>query len=182
MLLFSLRLPPNEENKTHIRTNGSSLTIPRKTILPGLYIFQLSVSLPDLEASTKYYSYLTIQRPPLIVLIKGGSGRSVPWNEPFTLDASSTTDPLWPTTDHLKYEWSCKQKKNPESKGGCFGGGELLSKYEENKAKFREKLLVESITYQFTVKVSSDKGGKTVGYYMQEIRGIPGYPPVLSLK
>lgn len=181
MSLFSLN--SNQKDKTHIRTNQSSLSIPRKTILPGLYIFQLSVSLPDLEASAKYYAYLKIQRPPLIVLIKGGSARSVPWNERFILDARSTIDPLWPLTDHLKYEWSCKQKETPDGKGGCFGGGILLYKYsDENKAEFRAKLLVEKFTYQFTVKVSTDKGGSTVGHYTQEIRGIPGHPPVLGLR
>lgn len=167
---------------SEIRTNQSSLTIPRNALKPGLYIFQLSCAFPAMEASTKYIVYLKIQRPPLVVIIAGGNARSVAWNKPFTLDASVTKDPVTGSSDELEYEWYCRWKERSNI-GGCFGYGEKLSEFtDKKKVQFREKLLYEKSTYQFTVTVSTEKWGYTSGSYTQEIRAIPGNPPEISLR
>ena len=88
-------------------------------------------------------------------------------------------DPLTGDNKDLSFEWRCKLKDKQDS-GGCFGGGELLSARKgQRKPVFREKLLLEGITYEFTVKVSD---GETSGEFTQEINAIPGKPPILKFR
>lgn len=146
---------------------------------PRLYIFQLNATLQDKDLSSQHIVYVRIKRPPLIVGIEGGSARSVQWNKKFILNADITMDPLTGNNEGLSFEWRCNQKDNPES-GGCFGGGELLSaRKDERKPEFRERLLLEGITYKFTVNVSDRE---TFGTFTQEINAIPGEPPILKLR
>lgn len=79
----------------------------------------------------------------------------------------------------LVFKWRCKLKEI-STPGGCFGGGEELSARKGyDKTKFREKRLLETYTYQFTVEVSDDERS---GNYTQEIKAIPGKPPILQLR
>ena len=129
--------------------------------------------------SSQHIVYVKIKRPPLIVRIEGGSARSVQWRKKFTLNANITIDPLTGNNEHLSFEWRCRLKDKQES-GGCFGGGELLSARKGEKIpEFREKLLLEGITYEFTVKVSDTE---TSGKFTQEINAIPGKPPILKFR
>ena len=145
---------------------------------PALYIFQLNA---EFEGGTSQnIRYVRIKRPPLIVEIEGGSARSIPWNKEFVLNASKSVDPLTGRNDGLLFEWECIKKGMEQDRGGCFGAGkELSEKKNKRSAQFREKLLLEGITYEFTVKVSD---GKEVGTFTQEINAIPGKPPLLKLR
>ena len=129
--------------------------------------------------TSQHIVYVRIKRPPLTVGIEGGSARSIQWKKKFTLNADISKDPLTGNNKNLFFEWWCKQKNIQESRG-CFGGGELLSaRKNERKTEFREKLLLEGITYLFTVNVSD---GNTFGTFTQEINAIPGEPPILKLR
>ncbi len=146
---------------------------------PALYIFELSAKFND--ATSQHIVYVRIKRPPLIVEIEGGSARSIAWNKKFTLNANKSVDPLTGGNKELTFEWRCK-KKGIEEKGGCFGAGEILSERKnERSTEFREKLLLEGVTYQFTVTVSDDKTSIS-GTSTQEINAIPGKPPLLKLR
>ena len=148
-------------------------------LYPALYIFQLNAKFQDINATSQHIVYVKIKRPPLIVEIEGGSGRSVPWNKKFSVNANISKDPLSGNNNGLSFTWRCK-KKGHHDRGGCFGAGEeLTDKQNERKPEFREKILLEGITYQFTVKVSH---GETFGTYTQEINAIPGKPPELKLR
>ena len=129
--------------------------------------------------SSQHILYVKIGRPPLIVGIEGGSARSVQWSKEFTLNADISMDPLKGHNKDLSFEWRCKIKKRQES-GGCFGNGELLSARKgQKKPVFRKKLLLEGITYEFTVNVSDRE---TSGTFTQAINAIPGKPPILKLR
>ena len=134
------------------------------------------------DATSQHIVYVKIKRPPLIVEIEGGSARSIAWNAEFSLNAGLSIDPLKGNNEDLSFEWRCKLK-DTEEEGGCFGAGESLSSRQgEKTTTFREKLLLEGLTYQFTVKVYDADDAETSGSYTQEINAIPGKPPQLKLK
>ena len=146
---------------------------------PALYIFQLNAKFQDMKATSQHIVYVKIKRPPLIVEIEGGSGRSVPWNKKFSVNANLSKDPLKGNNKGLTFTWRCK-KKGHHDRSSCFGvQEELTDKENERKPEFREKILLEGITYQFTVNVSDDE---TSGTYTQEINAIPGKPPTIQLR
>ena len=146
---------------------------------PALYIFQLNAKFDG--GTSQHIVYVKIKRPPLIVDIEGGSARSIAWNREFSLDASKSLDPVTGKNDNLDFEWECI-KKGMVQQSGCFGAGKTLSdKKDEKKVTFRAKLLLEGVTYVFTVKVSS-RDGEARGSFSQEINAIPGKPPLLKLR
>ena len=76
-----------------VRTNQSSITIPRKELKPGLYIFELSCSFQGVSATTTNLVYVNVTRPQIKVTIEGGSGKTVPWDKELTLIAKGI-DPV----------------------------------------------------------------------------------------
>ena len=163
-------------------TNQPTLYIPKKSLKPGLYMFQLSCRFPSKSAKSQHIVFIQIQRPELVVVIRGGNARSIAWNRPFTLNASDSMDPSVGSNAGLTFRWSCKVKDSDHSSGGCFGAGEQLPEYESTAAVIRARRLLEGLRYQFTVTVSSgDLDGKS-GNYTQEINAIPGKPPQLRMR
>ena len=149
-----------------IDTLQRELAIPKYSLMAGVYIVKLSVTIKALGYSESDQCYLEIKEVPLISKITGGSLRMLPWNQDIVLDASASYDPNIlnegrGSTDLLTFKWYCKVKKGqlpfPLGDGGCFGYGNGLVEHIGPIWKIKARTMLKNVHFIFTVIVSNSQ-------------------------
>ena len=134
----------------------SSLNIEKRSLNAGVYIAKLNVILHGVGLDNKDEIYLIILEDAMKAVIAGGSLQQLPWNQGFVLDASESVDPNEETQSHLEFEWFCEVTHNDQLRD-CFGNGEGQIEFLGSKWRINEKILLEGVTYTFTVIVWNRK-------------------------
>lgn len=176
MYIISHSFPSN------VDLNRSSISF--SSLSPGYYQLQLTVTLSPVGISNSMQRYIMVMTPNVQATILGGSARSRGWETDIILDASESSDPLYPDNKNFTFEWRCKQVINAYAfgKGGCFGNGNNLVESEESIFRIRNRSLLESVTYSFTVTVTPHDGKSRAGQFTQEIKIVQGDPPDINIR
>ena len=170
-----------------VRIDLPSIIIPKTTLKPGLYIFELTVTLGKVRLTNADLSYISIADPGIFARIVGGSLRSNGWADQLVLNASESRDATisFPNNRSLLFKWFCRQQGTSKiiiGSGGCFGSGEDLVEFDGPVYKIRARTLYEHVNYVFTVNVSAvDEPGRTAAA-SQTVIVLSGQPPNVKIR
>ena len=167
---------------SEIVTNQSSITILESTLATGAYIFQLTVTVSELGLDNADQTYIWIADVNIQARIAGGDLRTHDWEQRLVLDASESRDTSG--KENLTFAWYCSISEGATSVNsdlGCFGNGQGKVEYTRNIYIIEARRLFESVTYVFTVNVSSFKSGRW-SKAQQSVIVLPGKPPDIKIQ
>lgn len=159
----------------------SSLHINRRTLTAGVYIVKLSAVLEGVGLDGSDEVYMSIIEDSLQLTIIGGSFQQLPWKDDVILDASGSKDPNEVDQNQLQFEWYCEIISGDILLKDCFGNGENIVEYFGARWKIGKKILLEGVSYQFSVVVSNPKKNRQ-GSKKQTVLLVDAEIPVVAIR
>ena len=159
----------------------SSLHINRRTLTAGVYIIKLSAVLEGVGLDGSDEVYMSIIEDSLQLKIIGGSFQQLPWKDDVILDASGSKDPNEVDQNQLQFEWYCEIISGDILLKDCFGNGENIVEHFGAKWKIGKKVLLEGVSYQFSVVVSNPKKNRQ-GSKKQTVLLVDAEIPVVAIR
>lgn len=144
-----------------IVTSQSELTIPKRTLEPGVYIIRITTIMANVRLSESDEKYLEIVEEPIYVNIEGGSWKLASWDEDIILNGSSSYDPniLRGNPRDLNFHWLCQVKSDTKlseiEKRGCFGYGKTIVAQDSSLKKVPASILRENTAFTVTLVAES---------------------------
>eukprot|EP00057_Strongylocentrotus_purpuratus_P024893 XP_011679367.1 PREDICTED: receptor for egg jelly 6 isoform X1 [Strongylocentrotus purpuratus] len=165
-------------------------TFPPLTFAVALYNLTMTVTVTETSPplSGIDYVYMRIVSTPLIVVISGGTARTVNGKQNITFNATESQDPDEELGDQdlskWNFTWSCYREDNGVTPVPTVDPtGESICEYSkadehtvpgETKSLFTIGALRLDATY--TIKVTANHADGRLGSYEQAITTVPGYP------